>query len=160
MDIPMTFSYKEKSLITSLVVTLLIFGWYFFGVFSNVTATPSEQFDFSDVIRVIILIAILEGIITWFFSKKDEADLVDERDKLIDTKSYRNSYWTLCIGVWFILVQLLFESSGIPSISDRFSLQHYIFSSPIYIAHLLLLFFVLSEVIHFSTQLFYYRKGV
>ena len=156
----MNFSYKEKSLITSLVVTLLIFGRYFFGVFSNVTATPSEQFDFSDVIRVIILIAILEGIIKWFFSKKDEADLVDERDKLIDTKSYRNSYWALCVGVWFILVQLLFESTGIPSISDRFSLQHYIFSSPTYIAHLLLLFFVLSEVIHFSTQLFYYRKGV
>ena len=160
MDIPMNFSYKEKSLITSLVVTLLIFGWYFFGVFSNITETPSEQFDFNDVIRVIILIAILEGIIKWFFSKKDEADLVDERDKLIDTKSYRNSYWTLCIGAWFILMQLLFEASGIWSISDHLSLQHLIFSSPTYIAHLLLLFFVLSEVIHFSTQLFYYRKGV
>ena len=156
MDIPMHFSYKEKSLITSLVVTLLIFGWYFFGVFSNVTATPSEQFDFNDVIRVIILIAILEGIIKWFFSKKDEADLVDERDKLIDTKSYRNSYWTLCIGAWFILMQLLFESSGLWS-----NAYHtLVFTSPTYIAHLLLLFFVLSEVIHFSTQLFYYRKGV
>ena len=152
----MNFSYKEKSLITSLVVTLLIFGWYFFGVFSNVTATPSEQFDFNDVIRVIILIAILEGIIKWFFSKKDEADLVDERDKLIDTKSYRNSYWILCIGAWFILMQLLFEAAGIWSNSYH----TLVFTSPTYIAHLLLLFFVLSEVIHFSTQLFYYRKGV
>ena len=152
----MNFSYKEKSLITSLVVTLLIFGRYFFGVFSNVTATPSEQFDFSDVIRVIILIAILEGIIKWFFSKKDEADLVDERDKLIDTKSYRNSYWTLCIGAWFILMQLLFEASRLWS-----NAYHtLVFTSPTFIAHLLLLFFVLSEVIHFSTQLFYYRKGV
>ena len=156
----MGLSNKEKSLIISLVVTLLIFGWYFFGVFSNITANSSEQIGFNDVIRVIILIAILEGIIAWFFQKKGEADLVDERDKLIDTKSYRNSYWALCIGVWFILVQILFESTGIPSISDRFSLQHYIFSSPTYIAHLLLLFFVLSEVIHFSTQLYHYRRGI
>ncbi|SVB28758.1 uncharacterized protein METZ01_LOCUS181612, partial [marine metagenome] len=107
MELLMGLSNKEKSLIISLNVTLLIFGRYFFGVFSNVTATSSEQLGFNDVIRVIILIAILEGIIAWFFQKKGEAALVDERDKLIDTKSYRNSYWTLCIGVWFILIQLL-----------------------------------------------------
>lgn len=152
----MGLSNKEKSLIISLVVTLLIFGWYFFGVFSNVTANSSEKIGFNDVIRVIILIAILKGIIAGFFQKKGEADLVDERDKLIDTKSYRNSYWTLCIGAWFILMQLLFEASGLWS-----NAYHtLVFTSPTFIAHLLLLFFVLSEVIHFSTQLFYYRKGV
>ena len=129
-------------------------------MFSNVTETSSGQLSFNNVIRVIILIAILKGIIAVFFQKKGEADLVDERDKLIDTKSYRNSYWALSVGVWFILVQLLFESTGIPFISDRFSLQHYIFSSPTYIAHLLLMFFVLSEVIHFSTQLYHYRRGI
>jgi hypothetical protein len=156
MELLMGLSNKEKSLIISLIVTLLIFGWYFFGVFSNVTATSSEQLGFNDVIRVIFLIAILEGIIAWFFQKKGEADLVDERDKLIDTKSYRNSYWTLCIGVWFILMQLLFEASG-PWSNAYHTL---VFTSPIYIAHLLLLFFVLSEVIHFSTQLYHYRRGI
>jgi len=152
----MGLSNKEKSLIISLIVTLLIFGWYFFGVFSNVTATSSGQFSYNKVINVIILIAILEGIIAGFFQKKGEADLVDERDKLIDTKSYRNSYWTLCIGVWFILMQLLFEASG-PWSNAYHTL---VFTSPTYIAHLLLLFFVLSEVIHFVTQLYHYRRGI
>ena len=31
----MDFSYKEKGLIASLGVALLIFGWYFYGAFSN-----------------------------------------------------------------------------------------------------------------------------
>lgn len=156
----MNFSYKEKTLIASLIVTLLIFGWYFVGVFSNMTANPGEEPRLSNLIGIVILAAILEGITASFFGKRNEAGLVDERDRLIERVSYRNSYWALCIGVWFILIQLFFESSGIPAISDRFSLQHLIFSSPVYIAHLLLLFFVLSEVIHFSTQLFYYRKGI
>ena len=154
----MNFSYREKTLITSLIVTLLIFGWYFGGVFSNVTAIPGEQFKFSDLVLVIILVAMLEGITASFFRISDEDGLVDERDRLIERASYRNSYWTLSIGAWFILIQLLFESSGIRAPS--WATGHLIFSSPAYIAHLLLLLFVLSEVIHFSTQLFYYRKGI
>jgi cytochrome bd-type quinol oxidase subunit 2 len=152
----MDYSFKEKSIIASLGVTLLIFGWFFYRAFSNLSlGTGNEQLSVNDIITAIILIAILESIIQSFFAIKNKNE-EDERDKLIQLSSYRNGYWVLCIGVWFLITHLLFEATG-----DWFNFYHnLIFSSPAFISHLLLLFFVLAEVTNFITQLYYYRKGI
>ena len=152
----MDYSFKQKSVTASLVVTVLIFGWYFYHVFSNLTLTLNEQLNASDLIMVIILITVLQVIIQSFIAIRNRNEREDERDKLIEIVSRRNGYWTLCIGVWFILVHLVIEGSG-----TWFNFYHnLIFTSPTYLAHLLLLFFVLAEVISFITQLYYYHKGL
>ena len=152
----MDYSFKQKSVTASLVVTVLIFGWYFYHVFSNLTLTLNEQLNASDLIMVIILITVLQVIIQSFIAIRNRNEREDERDKLIEIVSRRNGYWTLCIGVWFLLIHLVIEGSG-----TWFNFYHnLIFTSPTYLAHLLLLFFVLAEVISFITQLYYYHKGL
>ena len=148
----MSMSYKEKSLIASLGATLLVFGWYFYQVFSNQMFNIGHEFTFNDIFRPIILIVVLEIIIQSFLAGKDK-NKEDERDALIELTSYRNGYWVLSIGVWFLLIQLLYVGSG-----GWYDILEN--SSPAFISHLLLLFVVLAEVTNFITQLYHYRKGI
>ena len=146
----MNMSYKEKSLIASLGVTLLIFGWYLYGAFSKLSLNP-ESPGFGAIIILIVLVIISEGIIQSFVALKNKSPLEDERDKLIERISYRYSYGFLSVCIWFLMVQILLDA--------RF--DHLpVLTTPYGMFHFLLLFFVLSEVIHFGTQLYYYRKGV
>jgi hypothetical protein len=109
-----------------------------------------------DLIGMIILIMILEVFIHSFIARKEENPIEDERDKLIELVSRRNGYWTLCVGIWFLLIHLIIGGSG-----TWFNFYHnLIFTSPSYLAHLLLLFFVLGELVCFVTQIYYYRKGI
>jgi hypothetical protein len=137
-------------LFASLVVTLLIFGWYLYGAFSNLSLNP-EPPGFIEIIILIILVVVLESIIHSFVALKNKSQLEDERDKLIEKISYRYSYWFLSACIWFLMVQILLDA--------RFD-NHLMLTTPYGMFHFLLLFFVLSEVIHFGTQLYYYRKGV
>ena len=146
----MDFSYKEKSLIASLGVTLLIFGWYLYGAFSNLSSNP-ELPEFVEIIILIVWVAAFEIIIQGILASKNKSQLEDERDKLIESISYRYSYGFLCVCIWFLMMQNLL---------DTWFDNHLIFTSPYGMFHFLLLFFVLSEVIRFGTQLYYYRKGI
>ena len=145
----MDFSYKEKGLIASLGVTLLIFGWYLYGAFSNLSLNP-EPPRLGAIIILIVLVIISEGIIQSFVALKNKSPLEDERDKLIERISYRYSYGFLSVCIWFLMVQILLDT--------RFD-NHLMLTTPYGMFHFLLLFFVLSEVIRFGTQLYYYRKG-
>ena len=146
----MNMSYKEKSLIASLGVTLLLFGWYLYGAFSNLSLNP-EPPGFGEIITLIVLIAVLEIIIQGILASKNKSQLEDERDKLIEKISYRYGYWFLSACIWFLMVQILFDT--------RF--DHLpVLTTPNGMFHLLLLFFVLAEVTNFVAQLYHHRKGV
>ena len=146
----MNMSFKEKSLIASLGTTFLIFGWYLYGAFSTLPLNP-ELPGFVEIIILLVLVAVLESIIQSFLSIMNKTQLEDERDKLIEKISYRNSYWFLSVCIWFLMVQILLDT--------RFD-NHLILTTPYGMFHFLLLFFVLSNLIGFVTQLYYYRKGV
>ena len=146
----MDMSYKETSLLASLCATLLVFGWYFYQVFTNQMFNIGHEFTFNDIFKPIILFVVLEIIIQSFLARKNKED---ERDALIELTSYRNSYWVLSVGVWFLLIQLLYVGTG-----GWYDILES--SSMPFISHLLLLFVVLAEVTNFITQLYYYRKGI
>ena len=146
----MDFSYKEKGLIASLGVTLLIFGWYLYGAFSNLSL-KAEPPGFGEIITLIVLIAVLEIIIQGILASKNKSLLEDERDKLIEKISYRYGYWFLSAGIWFLMVQILLDAW----------LDHLpVLTTPNAMFHLLLLFFVLAEFTNFVAQLYHHRKGV
>jgi len=146
----MDFSYKEKGLIASLGLTLLIFGWYLYGAFSNLSLNP-EPPGFVEIIILIIWVVVLESIIQGFLASNNKSQLEDERDKFIGKISYRYGYWFLSACIWFLMVQILLDAwfDHLP-----------VLTTPYAMFHLLLLFFVLAEVINFITQLYYYRKGI
>ena len=145
----MEFSYKEKGLIASLGLTLLIFGWYLYGAFSNLTLNP-EPPGFVEIIILVVLIIALESFIQIFITLKNKSQLEDERDKLIEKVSYKYGYWILSAFIWFLMFQILMDT--------RFS-HLPVFTTPSGIFHLLLLFVVLAEVTNFVAQLYYYQKG-
>ena len=146
----MDFSKKEKGLIASLGVTLLIFGWYLYGAFSNLSLNP-EPPGFVEIIILIIWVVVLESIIQGFLASNNKSQLEDERDKFIGKISYRYGYWFLSACIWFLMVQILLDAwfDHLP-----------VLTTPYAMFHLLLLFFVLAEVTNFVAQLYYYRKGV
>ena len=145
----MSMSYKEKSLIASMGVTLLLFGWYFYGAFSNLSLNQEPQL--STIIALIVLVIISEGIIQSFLALKNKPLLEDERDKLIEKISYRYGYWFLSAGIWFLLVQILLDAW----------LDHpSVLTTPNAMFHFLLLLFVLAEFTNFVAQLYHHRKRV
>lgn len=146
----MNLSLKEKGLLASLVVTLLVFGNYFINVFNNLRSDGADSIGLSGIITVIVLVIILEAIIHGFLNIDGEEE--DERDRLIEKISYRNAYWCLIAGVWFLIVQVFLDS--------RFMPLEGLTTTPYGIANLLLFSFILAEVIMFVTQLYYYRKGI
>lgn len=137
---------------------MILFGNYFVEVFYHLKANPEVRLmSFGDVIQVIVLAIILEAVIYSFLASADKVE-EDERDKLIEKLSYRNAYWCLIVGVWFLIGHIFMESAfNNPAtwVNDSLSLL-----TPYTLGNLLLLFFILAEVIKFITQIYYYRKGL
>ncbi|MFT5484659.1 MAG: hypothetical protein ACI9GW_003327 [Halieaceae bacterium] len=67
----MDLSYKEKSLIASLGVTLLVFGWYFHTIFSNLTLIENQKPNLNLLIYSVVLIVILKIIIHSFLTSRN-----------------------------------------------------------------------------------------
>jgi len=158
----MDLSVKEKCLIASLLVTLVLFGNYFQGVISQYSADRDTAFNLTGLIKVVVFVVILEIIIHSFFAAPADSKHEDERDKLIEKVSYRNGYWMLSIGVWVLISQIVIATLVSP---ERFgiadSLNHTIdFLSPFILGNVLIFIFIVSEVTIFITQLIYYRRGV
>lgn len=146
----MEFSYKEKGVLISLLVTLLVFGWYLLGAFSNLSVDTQVP-KLSQIIGLIIGVVVFESILHSALALLTKQELEDERDRLIEKVSYRYSYWFLAACLWFLMIHILLESTfGISSA----------LMTPGGLFHLLLLFFVLSELVHFLSQLYHYRLGV
>lgn len=142
----MNLSFKEKNIWTSLIITLVVFGYYFARVFSasNQNTIDSSYFIelFISVVVVMIILEIVSHIILAVIYKKEVNESNDERDKLIELKGTRISYWILILGVFQAVAGLLMTKS------------------PIMIANIILFFFVIAEIMGNSIKLYYYRKGI
>lgn len=146
----MNFSFKEKGLLVSLVVTVAVFGWYFLGAFNGMQLQPDLP-SLTEIIGLLILLIVFESIAQASIASIFRNEAEDERDRLITRVSYRNSYWVISAGVWLLLVQLLS--------SEQFDYDS-VLVTPNGVFHVLLLAFVLAEITNFVTQFYYYRKGV
>ena len=102
----MDFSYKEKSLLVSLAITVVVFGMYFFTIFSNDLLESGSNLDIWDVIKPVVLVIILESIIQALLAGR-EHEMIDERDLLIEKTAYKYAYRVLSAGVFLLIVLLL-----------------------------------------------------
>ncbi|MCB9248440.1 MAG: hypothetical protein H6613_07765 [Ignavibacteriales bacterium] len=97
-------------------------------------------------ISVVILISIIQVtliIILSISNKKKEAEKGgDEREKLIEAKATKISYFILSAGAWVTAFGILLTSSAFILIN------------------VLILFLVLAEIVGFSLQLIYYKRGI
>jgi hypothetical protein len=121
----MNLSYQEKSIWGSLIATLIVCGRYFA---TGYRAGPIGTVTLLVVIQVVAQIAIA-------LAAKPEPK--DERDRLIETRGYRNGYLFLVLGTIVCM-----------NIGVRLTVGA------------LLTALMSAEIGKSITQLFYYRRGV
>jgi hypothetical protein len=154
----MNMSFREKSIWISLISTLLIFGDYFLNVIAlaNLSEAVAKTTALELSIRAIVLIIIVEIIFQTVLALNNHkaANLgADERDKLFEYKGNNFGYTVLVIGVLLTLGRMVSLE-----ISPEFIEQFKVLNIPFLTAHILLFSFILSEVVRFSAQLYYYRR--
>ena len=142
----------------SLIATLLIFGDYFLNVISLgvLPADAAKTAALGLSLRALFLIVIVEIIFQGMLavSNRKAAELgADERDKLFEYKGNNFGYTVLVIGVFITLGRIVFLE-----INPEFIEQTNGLTIPLLTAHILLFSFILSEVVRFSAQLYYYRR--
>lgn len=135
-------SFREKLAWICLVTTILVFVPYFAYVFSLfASGEPKlgavlQAFVIAVVIQIVL--SVVANIVIVAFRSRVEPP--DERDRAIDFRSLKISYYVLAVSVFLAIGCVLVYS-------------------PLFISQMLLLCFVAAEVTRYSTQAFCYRRG-
>jgi MFS family permease len=148
-------SFQEKNVTVSLVNFMLILGFFLISLFLMIQA---ETFNSTNVFRLwgivialAIVMTILGTILTHIVSAIIQAiktqeepeieDIQDERDKLIDLRGTKVTYFVSSIGVFL-------------------SMLTFVFGQPPLVMFTLLIFFgVVAQIIGDISRLFLYRRG-
>ena len=138
----MNLSYREQSIWGSLAITLIVYGYYFATVFSGAQPSQIDRTALARLIGAVFVIVVIEIAYHILIALKSKVEPKDERDILIETKAYRNAY---------LLVADLFTLMGTVVV---FGL------TPLLTVNLMLLSVVISEIVKYLTQLFFYRRGI
>jgi hypothetical protein len=149
-------SFQQKNVTVSLVNFTLILGFYLIRIFQMIQAgtfTPANVFRLWGITIVLaVLVTIFATILTHIVSTIIEAirtgeedpkieDFEDERDKLIDLRGTRVTYFVSSIGV--LLAMLTF-----------------VFGQPPLVMFALLIFSgVVAQIIGDVSRLYLYRRG-
>ena len=146
-------STKEKSLLASLIITLLVFGNFFVDTLEVVFAGEPLASVGTSLVAAVISVIILEIIVQSLLASLRASQKDDERDRLIERMSFRNGYLCLSVGIWIWIAQ-----TTIPTWWTDLPSSPYMTGALVPV--LLLLLFVIAEVTMTVTRLFYYRHGL
>ena len=146
-------STTEKSLLASLVITLLVFGNFFVDTLEVVLAGEPMASVGTSLVAAVISVIILEIIVQSLLASLRASQKDDERDRLIERMSFRNGYLCLSVGIWIWIAQ-----TTIPTWWTALPSSPYMTGALVPV--LLLLLFVIAEVTMTVTRLFYYRHGL
>ena len=152
-------SFKEKSAWISLISTTCIFGYYFYSIFMLIgepteAARESAKDYLIQAVFLSIVVEIFFHAVLGLTSNKETEIKGDERDKMYEYKANNLGYSVLGIGVILSLVRIITLEHN-PTWAEHYSAAQI----PMQTAQILMLFFILSEIVRFSGQVFYYRRG-
>lgn len=150
-------SYKERSIWVSLAITLYIWFNYFSELYwsaqQNSLTTSSMQSALLTVVVMTIVLEILHHIVIAIIDNKNANYDEDERDKQISLIGSQNAYYILSFTTITAVLHLLFPVMS-QGLVDALNLPSE------YVLINIIIFGALSaEIIKFSTQVFYYRRG-
>ncbi len=146
-------STKEKSLLASLIIPLLVFGNFFVDTLDVVLGREPIANIGTSLIAAVVAVIILEIIVQSLLASLSASQKDDERDRLIERMSFRNGYICLSVGIWIWIAH-----TTIPSWWPALPSSPYLTGALVPV--LLLLLFVIAEVTVTVTRLFYYRRGI
>lgn len=152
----MDMSFQEKSIIGSLVITVGLFGGYFLKVFEAFTSRSSDAVAGlpGTLVGVVITVVIVEVVYQVAIAILGGEEDSDERDRLVDARATRISYYVLAAGCITTIGHMMFSAMVGEWLPEGVT------QTPIFIANMLVFSFILAEIIGFSMKLFYYRRGV
>jgi hypothetical protein len=147
-------SHEENQNIISLVTTLLVSIPYFIFIFqkyqnANVSGIDELVFWASAILLLIPLRIVSEIIISILFeigkvilTGKEGSTFTDERDKLIELKSQRNSFYIFMLGIMLSMLMMVTTKSvalmfGIIMVSG-----------------------FMGEIFEILSKIYYYNKGI
>jgi len=136
----MNLSFKQKSLWLVLASLVLVFGYYFATVLPGhgPSVGSEEVYRFTAAVIVVIILQITGHILITIV---DRRTATDERDQLIGLKGTRNGNFVLATGVFLSL-------STAVLVEGNFAFTH-----------VLLGFWILSQIVENVSQLIHYHKG-
>lgn len=151
----MDMSFQEKSIIGSLVITVGLFSGYFLKVFEAFTSTSSDAIAslpeaLIGVVIAVVIVEVVYQVVIAIFSGEEESD---ERDRLVDARATRISYYVLAAGCITTIGHMMISEMAGEWLPDGVT------QTPIFVANMLVFSFILAEIIGFSMKLFYYRRG-
>ncbi len=137
-------SFQEKSTVAMTGALIVVYGAYFAVVGAWLASTPTDEIVYQPlmvvaIVPLVVLIVLSHAVIA--VAKPKEANAYDERDRIVALRGDRLGGHTLAVGVFVGLVLAMAEVS------------------PFFIAHGLLLAWVLAEITGNATKLILYRRG-
>ena len=139
----MNTSFEEKSVWIQLVSMVSVLGSYFVVAALMLSKGVTTVIAFVPLFIVavgLLVVVLVVGHIVVAIARRPEGR--DERDRLIEWRAESNSSWILGVGVLAAITGLVVSADNV------------------WIAHLLLLSMLLSEVARIIFQLVYYRRGM
>lgn len=155
----MDMSFKEKSAWVSLISTVCIFGYYFYSIIMliGVPVEVAKEAAKAYLIQAVILSVVVEIIFQSLLAatNRKSADIEgDERDKAYEYKANSWAYSVLVVGVVITLGGIITLEYN-PAWAEHSRVMQF----PMQIAHILMLSFIMSEIVRFAGQIYYYRRG-
>jgi hypothetical protein len=136
--LPLT--YREKSLWILLVSTSAIYAWYFVRAIAIGAGRPWQVGSL--FVEAVILLIVLQIIGSIVLLARSRPERKDERDRRILELSMRNSYIFLVLGAWLALGTAAFSLGAFWTV------------------HAMLFVLVVTDLVLWASQLFYYRHGI
>lgn len=139
----MNASFEEKSVWIQLISMVGVLGTYFVvaaRLLSQGVTAVAAFVPLFFVATVLLVIVLVVGHTAVAIASRPEGR--DERDRLIKWRAERNSSWILSVGVLAAITGLVMSIANV------------------WIAHLLMLSMLVSEVAGYVFQLVYYRRGM
>lgn len=138
-------SFHEKSSWAMLVIIIAVYGWYFSSVFSQLDGVELGEITYRSAmvttVLMIIALSIAAHILISVTGPKD-GDASDERDRSINRYGEYIGGYVLGGGALTALGMAMFEQ------------PHF------WIANVILIGLVLSEIASLLTRIFLYRRGL
>jgi hypothetical protein len=170
----MDLSYQEKSILGSLLAVAAVYGYYFASV---LRAANRPEFDGGNVARLIftvVAIVVIEIVYHIVLALESKVEPKDERDIVIECKAYRNAYFLLAGGAFWVITGVILVNLTPDALPANILMTPFlilaklvrespparIIVTPFLTVNLVLFFMVLAELVKLVTQLFYYRKGL
>ncbi len=150
-------SYRESSILASLLITLGIWGNYTWGVinlYQQELLSTEAMYGLllSAVIYTIFLEILLQTILA-IIKHKEANDKSDERDNIISMRANSYAYKVLVVGSFCVTLYILFPviakfTFSMPGLAKEYEIMH-----------LIIAFALLAEITCSLVKLIAYRRG-